>query len=157
MLRVLAILIGVAVPLAAAEAKTHRAAIEVAKTWLRAVERGDLQVLAKTTSVPFTYATTAKVKRCEQTVSAQKDLSSWVSCIRKADDLLMEEIRQSEVIPADPPNVESKEMKRLASKITVPGTWIKAYINGDGVTFTFRFLLVEGAVAAFLVDADFMS
>jgi hypothetical protein len=157
MLRVLAILIGVVVPLAAAQAKTEHAALEVARNWLGALERGDMQVLTKTTSVPFTYSTTAKVKRCEQTVSAQKELSSWVSCIRKADDLLMAEIRQSEVMPADHPNVESKEMKRLASKITVPGTWVKAYINGDGVTFTFRFLLVEGAVAAFLVDSDFLS
>ena len=31
----------------------------------------------------------------------------------------------------------------------------EAYINGDGVTYTFRFLIVDQAVAAFLVNAEF--
>jgi hypothetical protein len=155
MLRLLAILMGVATPLAVAQAKTDRAALEAATNWLRVVERGDTEALIKSTSVPFTYATTDKVKTCERTVASQKGLSPWVVCIRKSEELLMQEIRQGNLKPADPPNVESKGLKRLAAKIPRAGTWIRAYMNGDGLSFTFRFLLVEGAVAAFLVDTDF--
>jgi len=155
MLHALVILMGVATPLASAQAKTNPAALEVARNWLRAVDQGDAQALTKSTAVPFTYATTNKVKRCERTVSSDKDLSSWLTCIRKSDKILMEEIRQGDVMPSDPPNIESKALKALASKIPGAGKWIEAYINGDGVTFTFRFLLVGGSVAAFLVDAEF--
>ncbi|HJX51793.1 MAG TPA: hypothetical protein VJ801_03415 [Polyangia bacterium] len=155
MLRALAILLGIATPLAGAQAKTDPAALEVARNWLRVVERGDAQALAKTMAVPFTYATTNKVKRCERTASSEKDLSSWLTCIRKNDKLLMEAIRQGEVMPSDPPNVESRALKALTSKIPGAGKWIEAYINGDGVTFTCRFLLLGGSVAAFLLDAEF--
>ena len=155
MLHALVILLGVATPLGGARAKTDPAALEAARNWLRVVERGDAQTLTKTTAVPFTYATTNNVKRCERAASSEKDLSSWLSCIRKNDKLLMEEIRQGEVMPSDPPNVESKALKALASKVPGTGKWIEVYINGDGVTFTFRFLLIGGSVAAFLVDAEF--
>ena len=155
MLRALVILLGVATSLAGVQAKTDPAALEIARSWLRVVEPGDVQALAKSTAVPFTYATTNKVKRCERSASSEKDLSSWLTCIRKNDKVLMEEIRQGEVVPSDPPNVESKALRALASKIPGAGKWIEAYINGDGVTFTFRFMLIGGSVAALLVDAEF--
>jgi hypothetical protein len=155
MLRALVILLGVATPLAGAQAKTDPAALAVARSWPHAVERGNAEVLTKTTSVPFTYATTNKVKRCERSVSSEKDLSSWLTCMRKNEKLLMEEIRQGDVQPSDPPNVESKALKALAGKIPGDGKWIETYINGDGVTFTFRLLLAGSSVAAFLVDAEF--
>jgi len=155
MLRVLAIVIGVAVPLAASQAKTDPAALASARSWLSTVERGDREALVKITSLPFTYATTNKVKECEGTVSDQKGLSRWMTCIRKSDAILLTEIREGVLRPSDPPNAESKALKRLAAKIRRTGTWIEAYINGDGITFTFRFLVVEGAVAAFLVETDF--
>jgi hypothetical protein len=155
MLRVLAIVIGVAVPLAASQAKTDPVALASARSWLSTVERGDREALVKITSLPFTYATTNKVKECEGTVTDQKGLSRWMTCIRKSDAILLTEIREGVLRPSDPPNAESKALKRLAAKIRRTGTWIEAYINGDGITFTFRFLVVEGAVAAFLVETDF--
>jgi hypothetical protein len=155
MLRVLAIVIGVAIPQAVSQAKTGPAALESARTWLRTLERGNKEALLKSTSLPFTYATTNRVKECEDTVSDQKGVSRWMACIRKSDDILMREIREGVLRPSDPPNAESKSLKRLAAKISRAGSWIQAYINGDGITFTFRFLVVEGAVAAFLVETDF--
>jgi hypothetical protein len=155
MLRVLAIVTAMAVPLAVSQAKTDPAALESARNWLRTVERGDTKALLKSTSLPFTYATTNKVKECEGAVANQKGLSRWVTCIRKSDDILMTEIREGVLRPSDPPNAQSKALRRLAAKISRTGTWIEAYINGDGITFTFRFLVVEGAVSAFLVETDF--
>jgi len=155
MLRILVMLVPLFAGAATPRAKTDPAALEVARKWLQAVGTSEPTALEKSTSMPFTYATTAKVKRCERKVTEAKALSDWLKCLRTGDKLLVEEIQQGDLKPSDPPNVESKALRSLGSKISRDGKWVEAYINGDGVTYTFRFLIVDGAVAAFLVNAEF--
>jgi hypothetical protein len=88
-------------------------------------------------------------------VTDSKALSDWLKCLRTTDTLLVKEVQLGEFLPSDPPNVESKALRSLGSKVSRNGKWVEAYINGDGVTYTFRFLIVDQAVAAFLVEADF--
>jgi hypothetical protein len=152
MLRVFVMLVGLVTLSAPVAAKTELSPLEAASKWLQAVASGDP---AETTSMPFTFATTAKVKRCERTVTDRKALAEWLTCVRKSDQLLVNEVRRGTLMPSDPAHVESPALRSLASKISARGKWIEAFINGDGVTYTFRFLLLGGAVAAFLVEADF--
>ncbi len=155
MVRLLASVIGVAIPLAVVQAKTDRAAVAVARKWLRAVAKGDTETLLKSMSLPFTYATTAKIKTCERTVVAQKDVASWVTCVLKSEEILMELTRGGIFGEADAPSTVFKALDGLAARISRTGTWIEASIDGDGIHFTVRFLVVDGGVAAFLVDVEF--
>jgi hypothetical protein len=139
---------------AGARPKADPTALETARKWLSTVAAGDSSAVAKVTSVPFTFATTAKVKRCEGVAADQERLGKWLDCLRRDNKLLLEEARQGALTIADPPNVESKVLRALGSKIATKGTWIEAIINGDGVTYTFRFLIVGNSIAAFLVDAE---
>lgn len=155
MLRAIVVFVGVAAAGTASSAKTDPAALEASRRWLGAVASGDVTILRKATSLPFVFATTAKVKRCEGEIADQQGMSAWLDCLRRNDNLLLEEIRQGTLLPADPPNVESKSLRTLSSKITAKGTWLEAFINGQGVTYTFRFLLVGDSVAALLVDPEY--
>jgi hypothetical protein len=153
----LQILVMVAGLLAATEspwAKTDPVALDLARKWLQAVARGEPTSVEKGTALPFTYATTAKVKRCDGKVTDPKALSNWLKCLRTSNELLVGEIQHGDLMPSDPPNVRSKTLRSLGSKLSRNGKWIEAYINGDGVTYTFRFLIVDQAVAAFLVESD---
>jgi hypothetical protein len=143
---------GLAIPVQAQEAAAE--ARDVVRGWLRVVASGDPDVLGRTTVLPFVYSTTAKVKRCEGRVTAPSALGAWLKCIQK-DQVMIGELRGGELIFAGRPNVESKALKKLAASVRGPGQWIEAYVNGDGVVYTFRVLTRGGSVAAFLVDAEF--
>jgi hypothetical protein len=130
------------------------ASLETVRSWLRVVASGELEILAQTTALPFVYATTAKVKRCERTIATASELGPWLKCLRE-DEVLVGELRKGELMPSVPPNVESSALKQLGSSVPGAGQWVEAYINGDGVTYTFRMLVRRGAIAAFLVEAEF--
>ena len=70
---------------------------------------------------------------------------------------LLAELKLGEMIASDPPAESSRALEELAAIVPGGGSWIAAYINGDGVTFTFRLLVRNGAIAAFLVEAEFES
>jgi hypothetical protein len=156
MLRILVMVAGLLV--AATEsprAKTDPVALEVARKWLQAVASGEPTSVEKGTALPFTYTTTAKVKQCEGKVPDPKALTNWLKCLRTSNDLLVGEVQRGTLMPSDPPNVQSKALRSLGSNLSRNGKWIEAYINGDGVTYTFRFLIVDEGVAAFLVESEF--
>lgn len=145
----------------AAAAEPDTAVVGAANAWLAAVGRNDGRALVGATSFPFTYRTTNKLKQCEGVVTNEAGLKTWLTCVRRSEELLIKELSLGESpVQAAPAEVESRALKGLAKKITVVGTWVRSHINGDGITFSFRFLLEKTAgdqlrVRALLIDVDF--
>jgi hypothetical protein len=113
----------------------------VAKTWLMAAAQ-DGATLESATAFPFTYRTTNKTKRCERAVRDAAALSKWATCFQKGQKLLLHEVRSgTDLRGASTRDAEPRALRALAEKIPGDGRWLHAFINGDGVSFTFLFRL----------------
>jgi hypothetical protein len=132
----------------------HDPDFEVAHGWLSAFKVDDAASVENSTALPFTFATTRRKKKCEGTVKTASALTEWLKCAHKADDRLVSDLHHAEVGTG---GTDSPAMKTLLKKVSKPGTWVRAFLHGDGVTFAFRFLVVksnDGArrIGAFLLD-----
>jgi hypothetical protein len=130
----------------------------VARNWLAAAARGGA-ALEPTTTFPFTYRTTHKIKRCERMVRDASAFTKWAACFEKEQKLLLGEIRSGATLEgASARDVESKALRAIADRVPGEGRWLRAYINGDGVTFTFLFKVTGNGgtdrVSAMLFEAD---
>jgi hypothetical protein len=111
----------------------------VARSWLTAAAR-DSAALESATAFPFTYRTTNKVKHCERAVRAASAFSKWATCFQKGQKLLLDEVRAgADLRVAASQDAEPKALRALAEKVPGEGRWLRAFINGDGVSFTFLF------------------
>ena len=132
-----------------------------ARRWVAALRASDPEALITATAIPFTFGTTNRIKKCEGTIKAALALSDWVTCVRKAQGLLIADLNAGDDVQIEAGGgVGSKALTTLAKKVNIRGTWVRAFLNGDGVSYSFRFLTVKKAedvmqVAAFLVDADY--
>lgn len=110
--------------------ETDPSTLGIARDWLRVVAGGHAPALARSTSIPFVFATTAKVKRRERKVGTSRDLSSWLACLHKSHKLLIEEVRQNEAKPSDPASVPSKALKALAARSQQKGRGSRHTLTG---------------------------
>ena len=132
-----------------------------AKEWLNSWQSNDSWLLVTKTTLPFTFATTNRVKSCEGIKQTPTALEKWRRCMRRSEKLLAEELNaDSDGIRQDDMKVESEELKALVKRVPLNGKWIGAYLNGNGVTYSFRFLITTtktgtSKVRAFLFDTYF--
>ena len=119
---------------------------DVIKPWLVAVRKGDAATLGSLTTLPFTYATTAKDGTCTGAMPTAGDLMSWAACLRKTQEQLFSKIDTGADVAIKTGGWgESKQFKALAKKISATGLWVQAYLqNGRGLSASFRFLISEG-------------
>jgi hypothetical protein len=121
---------------------TQPADLSVAKDWLAAAAKGSGSMSESSMGLPFTYRTTNKIKKCEGAVRDQAALAKWASCFRDDQKLLLKEIRSgNELQAASPRAADPKQLRAMAKSIPGDGSWLPAFINGDGITFTFLFKL----------------
>jgi hypothetical protein len=131
-----------------ASAAAARSDLEVAKNWLLAAAR-DTAAFQSATGLPFTYRTTKRSKACERAVRDRTAVSKWATCFRKDQKLLVAEVSAgAELRAASAKDAEPKGLRAIAEKITGDGRWLFAYINGDGITFTFLFRVTGDGYAA---------
>jgi hypothetical protein len=132
--------------------------LAVAGSWLTAAAR-DNAALESATAFPFTFRTTNKIKGCERTVRDASAFSKWAACFRKRQKLLLGEVKAgANLREASAQDVESKALRAVADKIPGDGRWLRAFINGDGVTFTLLFKVTggdgAGKVTAMVLEAE---
>lgn len=154
------VLLGKLTMAAASPAAASPNDLEALRTWLVAAADGDVAALQSRTAAPFNYRTTNRIKKCEGKVEKVEELGKWLSCFRKNENLILQEIRAGvEVHLASQGDAEPKPLRRLAKKLSGKGRWIHAYFNGDGITSTILFRLsdVDGqtALSALVLDLDF--
>jgi hypothetical protein len=130
----------------------------VAKSWLSAAVR-DGAALESTTAFPFSYRTTNKVKHCEGVVRNPSVFAKWAACFQKGQKLLLDEVRVGgDLRMAAARDAEPKALRALAKKTPGDGRWVHAFINGDGVSFTFLFRVTgtngAGKVTAVLLEEE---
>ena len=122
--------------------------LAVAKNWLLATTR-DSAALESATGLPFTYRTTNRSQRCEGAVRDRTGLSKWASCFRRDEKVLVQEVRAgADLRAASAQGAEPKGLRAIADRIPGEGRWLLAYINGDGITFTFLFRVTGDGDAA---------
>jgi len=135
-------------------------AFGAAMAWVDGLKQNNPTVVAESTSLPFVHKSTGLKTRCERSSKTRDDLMNWVECLQRSNDLLLSELRAGDDVKIDP--YRGPPMKGFAKleKGLPDGEWTSGFLNGDGVTFTLRFLIVKGTdgmsrVAAFLVKASF--
>ena len=132
--------------------------LAVAGSWLTAAV-GHGAALASVTAFPFTFRTASKSKACERTIRDGSAFSKWATCFRKRQKLLLSEVKAgANLRAASTQDVESKALRAIADKIPREGRWLRAFINGDGVTFTLFFKVTGGGsagkVTALVLEAE---
>jgi hypothetical protein len=150
----------------------------VAKRWMEALKANNATELTKATALPFTFATTNRVKKCEGSFKTIAAFSRWTNCVRKSEKYLLSELNAGHVeihedvsgssksaydLRAD--NIgndtlsdsEAKSLDTLAKKVSANGTWVvRASTSASEIQYHFRWVVVKGAdgsrqIAAFLV------
>ena len=156
---VLAILMSTGAVQAAAPSATD-AAFGAAMAWLNAVKRNEAAAVEDSTSLPFVHRSTGLKPKCERSAKTRDDVTHWMECLQRSNDLLLGELRAGDDVKIEP--YRGPPIKGFAKleKGLPDGEWATGFLNGDGVTFTLRFLIVKGTdgvrrVEAFLVKAFF--
>jgi hypothetical protein len=135
--------LGLVLTTGTASSADDSADLDVAKTWLMAAARDGARLEAAT-AFPFTYRTTNKIKRCERAVRDAAAFSKWAMCFQKGQKLLLDEVRAGTNLQvASTRDAEPRELRALAETIPGDGRWLRAFINGDGVSFIFFFRVTE--------------
>ncbi len=135
-------------------------AFAAAMTWVDALKRDDAAAVLEATALPFTHGSTGLKPKCERSAKTGEDVAHWTECLQHSNDLLLGELRAGDDVTIEP--YRGPPMKKFAKleKGLPGGEWTTGFLNGDGVTFTLRFLIVKGPdgvqrVGAFLVKASF--
>jgi hypothetical protein len=132
---------------------------KVARAWLLALAGADPQAMAKQTSFPLTFQPLGLKRSCVRAAHDAAELAAWVACLTKARSPILSELAaagEEDLMWQARPDPKLVALGKGLPK----GQWTQAYVNGDGVTFLFRLLVVDGddgqpRVAAFLVRASF--
>jgi hypothetical protein len=134
-----------------------------AKSWMEALRRRDTAAVLDSTSLPFTHRSIGLKQKCERSAKNRDELQRWIDCLLNSKDLLLGELGAGDDVEIEqdlhPSPRALKVFKKLQEGLP-DGEWAAAYLNGDGVTFTLRFLIVKSPdgrrrVAAFLMKAFF--
>jgi hypothetical protein len=135
-------------------------AFSAAMAWVDALKNNNVKAVAGSTALPFVHKSTGLKPKCERAARTSEDLTHWVECLQRSKDLLLGELRAGDDVKIEP--YRGPPMKAFAKleKGLPDGEWTAGFLNGDGVTFTLRFLIVKGTdglprVGAFLVKAFF--
>jgi hypothetical protein len=156
---ILAILMTTVAAQAAAPNATDPA-FGAALAWLNAAKRNEAAAVVDSTSLPFVHRSTGLKPKCEGAAKTRDGVTHWVECLQRSNDLLLGELRAGDDVKIEP--YRGPPIKGFAKleKGLPDGEWTTGVLNGDGVTFTLRFLIVKGPdgvarVRAFLVKAFF--
>jgi hypothetical protein len=120
---------------------------EAAREWLAALERLDEPAVGRLTALPFAYRPVGLQKKCEFDSSTASNLKRWVRCLGRTKNLLVTELGaggEPHVAYDLRPGVKLED----ASRGLQGGEWVHAVLNGEGVTFTFRFLVSTPAAGS---------
>ena len=155
------ILVAVGTPQATAPGQSDPA-FSVALGWVNAIKRNDVAGVLEATSLPFVHRSTGLKPKCERSTKTREDLTRWVECVQNSNDLLLSELGAGDDVRIEPDRGPTPKAFKKLEKGLPDGQWTMGYLNGDGVTFTLRLLIVKGSdgvsrVAAFLVKAFFES
>lgn len=171
----IAILLAVCLVVPAAQAAPNPAAdptraAQVAMAWLASLAAKDLRKLSEASTVPFTFATDYKTKKCDGVANDEKAGQKIFRCLFSDEKILIGELqymRENTVIQgAEPKGAEP--IKDVPSKLrglvknlgTADGqALVGGYLNGDGIVFEFLFavrpadgkLRISGLALAFEV------
>jgi hypothetical protein len=138
-------------------------AFATAKSWLDGLKRKDTAAVLEATSLPFVHRSIGLKEKCERSTKTRDELQRWAECLLTSKDLLLGELAAGDDVEIEqdlnPSPRKLKAFEKLQQGLPT-GEWSGAYLNGDGVTFTLRFLIVKSPdgrrrVAAFLVKASF--
>ena len=133
---------------------------EVARGWLRAVQAGEAAAIAQTTKLPFIYREAWPKKQCDQSVADGDALGKWTACMQKNERLLLDELKwEKENLTLEAGEGKSPKKLRALAKKVAKGEWVHGWINGDGVTYEFLFLMDRASdkpqIAACIIDVSF--
>ena len=149
-----------AVPAGGAATPGQIARWETAREWLAALERLDTPTLSRLTALPFAYRPVGLKKQCEFDSADPRGLKKWVKCLGRSKSPIVTELGAG-VEPRVAYDLRPGEKLEAASRGLEGGEWVHAFLNGEGVTFTFRFLVSTPAtgnlplVKALVVSAYF--
>lgn len=144
----------------AAAPSANDPAFSAAMTWVDGLKRNDAAAVVESTSLPFAHKSTGLKTKCERVSKTRDDLVGWVQCLQRSNDLLLHELRAGDDVKIDPYRGPPIKGFVKMERGLPDGEWTTGFLNGDGVTFTLRFLIVKGTdgvlrVSAFLVKASF--
>ena len=125
-------------------------ALSLANDWLQALKTNDPAKLSRVTQLPFTYKSLGKKRLCERTIKDTTGVESLLKCFYAKETLFLEELKQADAnetkLEAGDLQYVPKKLLALLGKAHAASVLVTAYINGDGVTYTF--LLAVGAADA---------
>jgi len=149
-----------AVPAGGAATPGEIAGWETAREWLAALERLDGKTIVRLTALPFAYRPVGLKKQCEFDSANAAGLKKWVKCLGRSKSMIVTELGAG-AEPRVAYDLRPGEKLEAASRGLDGGEWVHAFLNGEGVTFTFRFLVSTPAtgnlplVKALVVSAYF--
>ena len=129
-----------AVPAGGAATPGQIASWETAREWLAALERLDAPTIARLTALPFVYRPVGLKKQCAFDSANPAGLKKWVKCLGRSKSPIVTELGTG-AEPRVDYNLRPGEKLEAASRGLEGGEWVHAFLNGEGVTFTFRFLV----------------
>jgi len=148
------------VPAGGAPTPAQIARWETAREWLAALERLDAPAIGRLTALPFAYRPVGLKKQCEFDSANTATLKKWIKCLGRSKNLIVTELGTG-AEPRVAYDLRPGEKLEAASRGLEGGEWVHAFLNGEGVTFTFRFLVSTPAtgnlplVKALVVSAYF--
>jgi len=129
-----------AVPAGGAPTPNQIASWETAREWLAALERLDAPTVSRLTALPFAYRPLGLKKQCAFDSANAASLKKWVKCLGRSKNQMVTEMGAG-AEPRVAYDLRPSEKLEAASRGLEGGEWVHAFLNGEGVTFTFRFLV----------------
>jgi hypothetical protein len=149
-----------AVPAGGAATPSQIASWETAREWLAALERLDAPTITRLTALPFAFRPLGLKKQCAFDSANTASLKKWVKCLGRSKSIIVTEMGAG-AEPRVAYDLRPAEKLEAASRGLEGGEWVHAFLHGEGVTFTFRFLVSTPAagklplVKALVVSAYF--
>jgi hypothetical protein len=138
-----------AAPRPAAKATPDAQAV---RTWLTALAATDPRTLAEASTLPFTFATNYKWKKCDGTANDEKAQQKTFKCLFSNEKILIGELKYADentvIQGAEPQGAEAikdvpRQLREVVKKLGTAGeqVLVGGYLNGDGIVFQFVFAL----------------
>jgi hypothetical protein len=138
-------------------------AVAAAKAWIETLKSKDLNKVSANSGLPFAYKTTDKKKTCDGVADDASKRTALIECVLAREKLMIDELTEADEMKFKAIAVRQipAELKRIVSAPGSNERLVTSYLNGDGVTFTFVFLIgASGGKAvtrAVFVDTEFHS
>lgn len=161
MLRLLPVILALCLTTPPAKAAPRPAAnpsppAQAVRAWLAALATKDPRKLAEASTLPFTFATDYKRKKCEGTANDEKARLKIFRCLFADEKILVGELKymdQNTVIEgAEPEGAEAikdipPRLRDLVKKLGAADgqSLVLGYLNGDGIVFEFLFAVRPAA------------